>query len=340
MEIIVPAAGLSSRFPNMRPKYTLTDYSGKIMLESAISPFIGKYKIIIGILKEHNEKYNIVDLLKYELKGDINIIVLDEQTTGPADTVYQIIKKANIDLNSEILIKDCDSFFNHEYTKGNYICVSKFSDNKLIRTPASKSYITTNEQGIVQNIVEKKVISDKFCVGGYKFESAKLYCEAFEQLSKSNEEIYVSNIIQYCLFNKSVFIENIVTNYIDVGTAEEWFNYNDKSVIFCDIDGTLIKAQAKNAYNEKPSPLVNNVNRIKKLIAEKNQIIFVTARPESARKHTQIMLNELGLNNVQLIMGLNNCKRILINDFNSANPYPRAVGINIPRDSDTLENFI
>jgi 2-C-methyl-D-erythritol 4-phosphate cytidylyltransferase len=65
MEIIVPAAGLSSRFPNMRPKYTLTDYSGKLMLESAIQPFIGKYNITIGILKEHNEKYNIVDLLKH-----------------------------------------------------------------------------------------------------------------------------------------------------------------------------------------------------------------------------------------------------------------------------------
>ena len=200
MEIIVPAAGLSSRFPNMRPKYSLVDYSGKLMLESAIEPFLGKHNITIGILKEHDEKYKITELLHHELGNKIRIVVLEKQTSGPADTVYQIIKKSNIDLNSEILIKDCDSFFNHEYARGNYICVSRFSDNNLIRTPASKSYITTNEQGIVQNIVEKKVISDKFCVGGYKFESADLYCNAFEQLSKSNEEIYVSNIIQYCLF--------------------------------------------------------------------------------------------------------------------------------------------
>lgn len=339
MEIIVPAAGLSSRFPNMRPKYILTDYSGKIMLESAIKPFIGKYRITIGILKEHDEKYNIVDLLKYELKDSINVIILDKQTSGPADTVYQIIKKGNINLNQEILIKDCDSFFDHEYIKGNYICVSKFGDNKLIRTPASKSYITTNEHGIVQNIVEKKIISDKFCVGGYKFESAKLYCEAFEKLSKNNEEIYVSSIIQYCLFNKNIFIENIVSNYIDVGTAEEWFAYNDKSVIFCDIDGTLIKAQAKNSYNQDAIPLIKNIECIKKLIKEKNQIIFVTARPESFRIETQNMLNKIGLGGHHLLMGLKNCKRILINDFNHANPYPRSIAINIPRDSDTLNFF-
>ena len=39
MEIIVPAAGLSTRFPNMRPKYTLTDFTGKMMFEKAIAPF-------------------------------------------------------------------------------------------------------------------------------------------------------------------------------------------------------------------------------------------------------------------------------------------------------------
>jgi len=340
MEIIVPAAGLSSRFPNMRPKYTLTDYSGKIMLETAIKPFIGKYNITIGILKEHNEKYNIVDLLNHEFKNAISILVLDQQTTGPADTVYQIIKKAKINLNKEILIKDCDSFFDHEYTKGNYICISKFSDNNLIKTPAAKSYITTNEQGIVQNIVEKKIISDKFCVGGYKFESGELYCNAFEQLSKNNEEIYVSNIIQYCLFNDKIFIENNVSNYIDVGTAEEWFNYNDKAVVFCDIDGTIIKAQSKSDYHLHAIPLIKNLECIKKLISKKNQIIFVTARPESARSETQNMLNTLGLSGHTLIMGLQNCKRILINDFNEANPYPRAIAINIQRDSDTLESFI
>jgi hypothetical protein len=340
MDIIVPAAGLSSRFPNMRPKYTLTDYDGKLMLDSAIKPFLNKNNIYVGILKEHDDKHNIVKLLEHEFGQRINIIVLEEQTKGPADTVYQIIKKANIDTSVEILIKDCDSFFEHTYMAGNYICVSKFSDNKIIRTPSAKSYIMTNENGVVQNIAEKQVISDKFCVGGYKFESAGLYCDAFESLSKGNTEVFVSNIIQYCLFKGNVFLENIVSNYIDVGTSEEWFAYNDKSVIFCDIDGTLIKAQGKNNYQVKPVPLENNVKRIKKLIEEKNQIIFVTARPESAREATERMLDDLGFCGCQLLMGLKNCKRILINDFNAANPYPRAISLNIPRDSDILDMFI
>ena len=59
MEIILPAAGLSTRFPNMRPKFTLTDYKGMMMFERAIQYYIGKYNVTIGILKEHDTKYNI-----------------------------------------------------------------------------------------------------------------------------------------------------------------------------------------------------------------------------------------------------------------------------------------
>lgn len=341
MEVIVPAAGLSSRFPNMRPKYSLVDHSGKTMLELALADYIDKYHITIGILQEHQNQYDVIGLLKHRFKDKINIVVLDKLTSGPADTVYQIIKKANIDLEKEILIKDCDSFFNHKYLPGNYVCFSSFSDNELIRKPSSKSYIISNEQGIINNIIEKQVISDKFCVGGYKFQSAKLFTEAFENISKDNSnEIYVSNVIQYCLFNNHIFIENKVSNYIDVGTAEEWFNYNDKAVIFCDIDGTLIKAQSKHDYDKPPIVLENNVKSVKKMVDDGSQIIFVTARAESARTVTENMLKNLGFNSFQLLMGLKNCKRILINDFNNANPYPRAIAVNIKRDKDNLKQYI
>jgi hypothetical protein len=340
MEIIVPAAGLSTRFPNMRPKYSLTDYSGSIMLKSALKSYIGKYNITIGILQEHDEKFKIKDLLNHEFDGKLNIVVLPKPTLGPADTIYQILKAQPHLLNTEILIKDCDSFFDHEYQKGNYICVTQFADNKIIRTPSAKSFIISNSNGIIQNIVEKEIISDKFCVGGYKFENANDFYEAFENLSHNNQEIYVSNIIQYCLYNNKIFIENMVKNYIDVGTSEEWFAYNNKSSIFCDIDGIIIKAQPRNAYKESPTPLSNNIKKLKELMNVGNEIIFVTSRSEKYRIETQNMLNDFGFETCKLIMGLQNSKRIVINDFNSANPYPRAVAITIPRDSDTLESFV
>ena len=341
MEIIMPAAGLSTRFPNMRPKYTLTDYSGKMMFEKAIAPLIKKHHITIGLLEEHEEKYNISKYVEQEYGDAISVIILKERTTGPADTVYQILKKINLEPSEEILIKDCDSFFEHEYQPGNYVCVSSIKHHEILKRLGSKSFIISNDQGIINGIIEKQVVSDKFCVGGYKFESAEMFINAFDALKSAHvNEIFVSHIIEECLNNKNIFKESMVWDYADVGTAEEWFEYNDKAVIFCDIDGTLVKAQARHAYEEAPEPLAQNVSRLLEMQAQGSLIIFTTARPERIHTHIENMLKTLGFVNFKLITGLPNTKRILINDYNEANPFPRAIAINLKRDTDNLRDYL
>lgn len=344
MEIILPAAGLSTRFPGTRPKYLLYDYTGTLMLKRSLESYLGKYPITVGILAEHDEKFHASEFIRNELGDAVNIVVLPARTAGPADTVYQIIKNSNINLFSEIFIKDCDSFFNHEYSEGNYVCVSKMSDHDVLKRISAKSFVVANEQNIVQNIIEKSVVSDTFCVGGYKFESAQLFVDTFERLERSNiAEIFVSHIIQDCLYNKHIFETKSVTEYVDVGTLSDWTEYNNKPVIFCDIDGTLIKAQAKhgpNSYTSPYTPLTNNVSRVLALQSQGCQLIFTTARPDRARSITFDMLTELGFKDFTLIMNLNNSARVLINDYNEANPYPRASAVNIKRNEDNLGDFI
>jgi len=341
MEIILPAAGLSTRFPNMRPKYTLTDYKGQMMFERAIQYYVGKYNVTIGILREHENKYNISKYIQDTYDKLVNIVILEEHTSGPADTVYQILKQANISDDKEFFIKDCDSFFDHIPTEGNYVCVSSIADHEVLKRLASKSFVISNDQGIINNIIEKKVVSDKFCVGGYKFDKVGLYKLTFEKLkSKNLKEIFVSHIIQDCLHNNHIFTEKQITNYIDVGTAEDWFEYNDRPVIFCDIDGTLVKAQAKGTYDEQPEALEENVKVMLKYQNNGSQIIFTTARPKKYDTRTREVLNSLGFKNYDLISGLQNVKRILINDYNEANPHPRAIAVNLKRDTDNLKDFI
>ena len=86
--------------------------------------------------------------------------------------------------------------------------------------------------------------------------------------------------------------------------------------------------------------LRKNIARIKEMIDAGSEIIFTTARPKNKDKRTAEILEQLGFKNFQLLSGLPNTKRILINDFNDANPYPRAVAINIRRDQDTLEDYL
>lgn len=341
MEIIVPAAGLSTRFPNMKPKYLLYDYKGDMMIMNALKSFrIANHKINIGILKEHQEKYNVIEQISYEFPDNINYVVIDEPTRGPADTVYQILKQSNV--TGEFLVKDCDSFFDHNITSGNYICVSNISKHEILKKLSSKSFVISNEQGIITNIIEKQVVSDTFCVGGYKFESVEQYNSAFDYVSKMSGEIFVSDIISHMLDQGCVFTKKDVTNYVDVGTAKDWFEFNDKPVIFCDIDGTIVVAQSRLDLQSKKEaiPLRNNVDRLLELQKNGAQFIFTSAREHQFTKDTREMLNRLGFIDFQLICGLQNSKRILINDYNSANPYPRAEAVNIQRNADNLSDFL
>lgn len=343
MHIIVPAAGRSSRFPNMKPKYLLYDYKHELMLTNAIKPYLGKYPITIGILREHENQYSASDFIRHDLgSADINIVILDEPTSGPAETVYEILKQSHI-INDSILIKDCDSFFDHEISYGNYVCVSKICEHEILKKLAAKSFVLCNDQGIITDIIEKRVVSDTFCVGGYKFESAFIFIAAFESLKKTTNEIFVSNVIEECLDRNILFTEKSITNYIDVGTSQDWFEYNDKPVIFCDIDGTLIHNQNRvgnNSYYSDPISLKNNVERMLRFQKDGAQIIFTTSRLPNVKRQTEKLLNDLGFKDYQLIMGLLNSRRILINDYNSANPFPRAEAINIRRNSDNLTDYL
>lgn len=138
--------------------------------------------------------------------------------------------------------------------------------------------------------------------------------------------------------NKHTYPTNLVTNSIvhDFTNLEYWKLHNNKNVIFCDIDGTLIEAQPKNTYSDTPRILTNNVDIIKTEYNNGSQIIFTTCRKEEFREVTAKMLESLGFHNFLLIMDLIKGTRILVNDYDDANPFPRAIAQNTQRNSDDL----
>jgi len=344
MDIIIPCAGLSTRFHNMRPKFLLTDYQGRMMLELAAQPYIGKHRIHIVVLQQHEDDFNIKKTMATVFGDKINVVILPKLTSGPAETINQALKQIGL-TDSTFLVHDCDSVFDHtNLSTGNRICVDILDKHPTLRAPANKSYVEVNDQDIVLCTIEKKIISDLFCVGGYQFASAIEYRAAFEELKKSRlDEIYISSVVDHMISNGSIFVADRIDNFIDLGTKEDWQRFNDKPTIFCDIDGTLIKNQAafgKNTYDTAPVVLQNNVDILQKYLLDGAEIIFISARPKIWFEQTRAMLNNLGFANCQLLIGLHHSKRILINDFAPSNPYPSAIAININRNSNTLDNFL
>jgi hypothetical protein len=339
MEVIIPCAGASSRFPGVRPKYLLTDYSAKLMIEKAAEHYIGKHNVTIVILKDHEIKYGVSSELKEKFGNKINLVILDNPTLGPADTVYQAIKKGNINLQEQLLVKDCDGFYKTTEIEGNAIYIAKLSKHPNIKTAGAKSYTVSNNQNIINCVVEKSIVSNHFCVGGYQFKTAQSFLDAFDNLKDNlTKEIFVSNIIDYLISSGTVFFESEVEDFIDVGTIEDWYEYNNKPTYFCDIDGTILVS--KEGYNNGYEALENNVKVLLNKKSEGCKIIFCTARPEKYRQVTRSMLDELGFVDCDLIMGIHHSKRIIINDYAKTNPYPTAIAINLKRDADNLGEMI
>lgn len=244
------------------------------------------------------------------------------------------------------MIRDCDSFFSHGDLDANYICVSKIPQHETLNKIESKSFVHSNDQGIVTDIIEKRVISDTFCVGAYKFSHAATFTHCYNELvdmGTETSEIFVSHIISRAIHaHGDIFFTNDAVDYVDVGTADDWFKHNNKPTIFCDVDGTVIKSQGRygpNNYYSDPEILVKNVRVLLAYLEKGGQIIFTTARPPEAIPQTKAILENLGFRDCALIGGLHNARRILINDFNAANPFPRAEAINIRRDADDLSDF-
>jgi len=238
-----------------------------------------------------------------------------------------------------MLIKDCDGFYDTDLIDGNAIYVSKLSKNPDIRNAPAKSYTITNEQGIITSVVEKQIVSDSFCVGGYQFASIGEFVDTFDKLKgSSTSEIFVSNIIDYMISNGQVFTEKDVENFVDVGTADDWFKYNDKPTYFCDIDGTVIKT--KDFHDAPYEPIVGNVAVLLKEQSRGCKMVFVTARKNKYESYTRKLLDELGFKEYILIMEANHSRRVVINDYANSNPYPSAVAINLKRDTDTLGEML
>lgn len=345
--IIVPCAGKSSRYPNVRPKFLLVNPNGNLMLFESISKInLKNCNIVVTILQEYEEKYGIKEMLnKFFDKFNIKLCILNEPTKSQSETVYETIKRVGI--TGPILIKDSDNIFklNKIYESFNYVTTEDLK-NVGITNATNKSYALTDKSKRIIKIAEKQVISETFCVGGYYFKDSSEFIKAFEYLNKKDgsAELFVSMIIKYLIEERDLLFKiKPIKEYLDLGTIKEWLEYKgNQKTYFIDVDGIVVKnsGEYKKPYWGVTDGLTENINIINQLYSLGNYIILITSRKESYRKITKIQLKRAGVKYHQLIMNLNHSARVIVNDFSESNPFPSAISVNVPRDSDKLNDYI
>ena len=347
--LVVPMAGRSSRFPNMRPKWMLTHpMTNRFMVTEAILGLNLEFfdHIYFICLQEHEDKYQFMKGLVSELdelglRAKSNIVLLPEQTNSQSETVYTFLSGQELD--GFIFIKDSDGYYECELTEEkNQVAYFDLNDMDDINA-RTKSYVELDINRMVTNIVEKQVISSTFSSGGYGFANAKEFCTTYEKLQNMEGECYISHIIFEMMLSGSTFYGLKTSNFKDWGTIDAWNKYKSQyKCLFIDIDGTLVTNSSVHfpPYVGSGETLENNVDFLNELHQSgKVKIILTTSRPEKLKQLTLMEMQTKGIPFDHIIMGLPHCQRVIINDFARSNPYPSCKSINIPRNADNLKEF-
>ncbi|MBT4207768.1 hypothetical protein HOE22_05430 [Candidatus Woesearchaeota archaeon] len=352
--LIVTAAGLSTRFEGLNPKWMLTHPSGRWMIVEALSSvdFSVIDKVYFGFLQEHLDKYNCIDGIKLCFKelgieDKAELVALNSPTDNQPHTVYEVIKQANV--KGSVLIKEVDNYFRFDvasqYFKDSTDNFMTYFDlnNTTSINPSNKSYVKFDTDENITDVVEKRVFSSTFGCGCYSFNDVKDYCKYFEKLSE-DKGLYISYIIKNMIEDGHKFKAVEATDYVDWGTKEDWFNYVRRyKTLFVDLDGTLVESSGK--YNPPywgdTPPITENVEFLNKLYnTGKVYIIITTARPSTAKDVTLKQLEKYGILYHDIIFNLFHANRTIINDYGSSNPYPTCDAVNIPRNSNSLERYL
>lgn len=315
--LIVLCAG--GRMINELPVFLNRHPDGKILAEKAIEGiFVETYdEVVFTVLKSINEKYHLDKILKTEISAHSNIRLfeLDKPTSGPAESVYLTVKCAKIE--GEFAVRDSLNgiTISSEIT-GNYVAgldLTKYEDD--IFNVRSKSFIVTNEQGQVLDVIEKRFRSDIISVGLYGFKKASDFVMAYEKLNDINypiNKMYLSNVISYLIgYKQRVFHCADVSFHEDWGSPETWSRLEKKyATLFVDVDKLL-------SERYKDELVFGLVESLSVLSSKPLSVVLFTRSTGINKKSVYDVLGEKNIHCIDFICGVSHsAEQIMVSDGN------------------------
>lgn len=353
MNIVIPMAGLGSRFKNVgieTPK-PLIEVAGKYLIEHSISSLgiDGKY---IFITRKYDEKeYNdqLSFLLKSLVPNSIEIQV-DKEQYGAADAA--LYAEEYIDNDDPLIVTNCDQLFFWESQDFLDHIQDQSIDGAvaIFKSTDPKNSFAIIKDNMITNIEEKNPISSDALVGLHYWKHGKDFVFSAKKLlseyrEKGFPECYISSTYNYLISAGKSIVPFIMPHngYVSLGTPEDVdiymgkikeFYTNKPKTIFCDIDGTIIKHAHKFSLvgRDNAKDLDGVLAKFNEWDSKGHKIILTTARKESARYITEKQLHDLGFCWDYLLMGMTSGVRVLINDKHRATDNDRAVAVSLLTD--------
>lgn len=181
MNIIIPMAGLGSRFPSHTypmPK-PLIEVNGEPMISKAIKSLNldGNYFFVIA----KNQFASQVEETITAIHPGSKFIEIDYITEGPANSA--LLFRDQIDTNEELVIANCDQIM--EWNSENFLHNVRLYDGAVVtyHTDTDKnSYARLDKNGLVVEIREKEVISNVSLNGIHYWKKGRHFVNSAEKM--------------------------------------------------------------------------------------------------------------------------------------------------------------
>ena len=232
--ILIPMAGRGSRFEEQgyTDKKPFIDVNGKPMIQRVIKnlgmEFNTEYKFIMICLQEDFDKYDFTEFENVIGHNSYDVVILDDVTEGAAQTILQAKDLINDDtplmtMNSDQLVDwDVERLFEMcEQFDGVIPCF--YGEGN------AWSYARTLDNGYVQEVAEKKQISNTATAGYYYWKKGSDFVKYAEQMiednSRTNGEFYVAPVYNWAVLDGKRIGVFMVDKCYSLGTPEDLKEY-------------------------------------------------------------------------------------------------------------------
>jgi len=226
--IVVPMAGRGSRFTEQG--YTdskpFIDVNGKPMIQRVIEnlniEFDSNYEFVIICLQEDFDKYDFRIFDDIIGHTEYKVICLEDVTEGAAQTLLEA--KDIIDNDTPMLSFNTDQMV--EYDKNMWKSFEQFDGGIPCYWGNSDdwSYARCSQDGYVEEVAEKKVISNDATAGYYYWSKGSDYVkyarQMIEENSRTNNEFYVAPVYNWAIKDGKKIAIYMVDKIYELGTPE------------------------------------------------------------------------------------------------------------------------
>ena len=235
INIIIPMAGRGSRFAvaGYKEPKPLIRIGEKRMIDVVVNNLrpCRPHRFIFVCQEEHIAGYGLVSLLENIAPGSV-VVPIQGITRGAACTV--LAASEYIDNDQPLMIANSDQWVDTSIDSYLQHMDDQQLDGLIMTMTASDakwSYVQCDEQGQVQRVVEKQVVSDEATVGIYNYRRGRDFCHFARQMIQNEDlsqgEFYVAPVYNYLLQHNAGYrlgIMNIGTEMqgmYGLGTPED-----------------------------------------------------------------------------------------------------------------------